>query len=238
MAQVQVPINGLVWMNSFETMLAEARKKIQQGFSTIKLKVGSLDWEEELFLIRTLRSEFSPEKITLRVDANGAWNFGEALEKMQQLSAFSIHSVEQPIPPGRIQDMAKLCKESPLPVALDEELIGKPEDSHKYHILEEIQPAYIVLKPTLLGGLGQTHHWIKIAEEMGIDWWITSMLESNIGLNAIAQFAARYHPLLPQGLGTGGLYINNFDSPLEVAEGFIRYHRPASGERHFPAPEF
>jgi O-succinylbenzoate synthase len=232
--QWAVPINGLVWMNSFETMLAEARKKIQSGFDTIKIKVGSLEWEEELRLIRTLRSEFPPDKITLRLDANGAWTPEEALLKLQELATFSIHSVEQPIPPGNPLAMARLCSQSPVPIALDEELIGQMYDHLKFSLLEQIQPQYIVLKPTLLGGLGQTHQWIKMAEESGIQWWITSMLESNIGLNAVSQLAALYHPILPQGLGTGALYSNNFESPLELTGAEIRSMPMRSWKLDFP----
>jgi o-succinylbenzoate synthase len=217
-----IPINGLVWMNGFDHMLAEARIKVAQGFDTIKIKVGSLAWKEEFELIQQLRTEFPPDKITIRIDANGSWNPTEALERLSELAPFSIHSVEQPIATGHWQEMAKLCQKSPIPVALDEELIGHFLDHQKYSLLESIPAAFLVLKPTLLGGLGQTHQWIKMAEEMDMDWWITSMLESNVGLNAIAQLAAQYHPSLPQGLGTGGLYSKNFPSPLIIENGELK----------------
>jgi o-succinylbenzoate synthase len=216
-----VSINGLVWMNDFETMLSEARNKIYLGYSTIKIKVGSLEWNQELDLLGTLRADFGFDKIAIRLDANGAWTPEEAQDKLKDLIPYRIHSIEQPIKPGNPSAMAALCRESPIPIALDEELIGHFQDYQKYSLLDEIQPPFLVLKPSLVGGLGQTHQWIKMAEDFGADWWITSMLESNIGLNAISQLAAQYHPILPQGLGTGSLYLNNLDSPLEIKEGKI-----------------
>lgn len=209
-----VPINGLVWMSRRMEMEAQAREKREAGFDTIKFKVGALDWQEELDMLQQIRMEM-PE-VGIRLDANGAWKPGEALQKLEKLAALSIQSIEQPIAPGQAKAMTELCLSSPIPIALDEELIGKPFDHQKYSLLEQIQPSFIVLKPALLGGLGQTHQWISMAEDLGIGWWITSMLESNVGLNAIAQLAAHYKLLMPQGLGTGQLYENNIGSPLEL----------------------
>lgn len=219
--QWAVPINGLVWMNSKKTMFEQAIKKRNQGFTTIKLKVGALDWQQELELIRDIRSEMPANEVTLRLDANGAWQHKEAQKKLEELFPFDIHSIEQPIKPDQIGALIDICTNSPIPIALDEELINKPFDHQKYSLLELARPQFIVLKPTLLGGLGQTDNWIRMAEDLGIDWWITSMLESNIGLNAVCQLAAQYRPLLPQGLGTGGLYTNNIPSQLLVSEGTI-----------------
>lgn len=219
-----IPINGLVWMNERETMFTQALEKAALGFQVIKIKVGALDWVEEWNLLNDLRKKLSPDQFTLRLDANGAWSETEALDKLKELAAFSIHSLEQPIPTGNPEAMERLCRNSPVPIALDESLIGHPFDNQKFSLLEEIQPQYIVLKPTLVGGLGQTDQWIRIAEDLGIDWWITSMLESNLGLNAIAQLAAQYRPTLAQGLGTGGLYENNVEAPLEVHNGQLNYN--------------
>lgn len=229
--QWKVPINGLVWMSTIEAMERQAIEKRNQGFDTIKLKVGALNWNEELAMIERLRQEMPASEITLRLDANGAWKPAEALRKLQQLANLGIHSVEQPIAPGQPEAMAALCQESPVAIALDEELISKPFDHEKFALLEKIQPAYIVVKPTLVGGLGQTHQWIQMAEDLCIDWWITSMLESNIGLNAVSQLAAQYHPVLPQGLGTGQLYSNNIASPLQVTKGQIFYNQAVAWEK-------
>ena len=214
-----VPINGLVWMNHRSEMEKQAREKRHAGFDTIKFKVGALHWQEELEMLRQIREEM-PE-MNIRLDANGAWKPEEAMKKLEQLAALNIESIEQPIAPGQTDAMARICGESPIPVALDEELIGSPFDHQKFSLLESINPQFIVLKPGLLGGLGQCHQWITLAEDMGCGWWITSMLESNVGLNAIAQLAAHYRPLLPQGLGTGQLFENNFPSTLGLRGMFI-----------------
>lgn len=223
--QWAVPINGLVWMNGRPAMERAAEEKALAGYQAVKFKVGALDWPQELEMIR----HFSQQHplISIRLDANGAWQPHEALAKLTQLGPFGIHSVEQPIAPGQPHALAALCKASPIPIALDEELIGKPEDHQKFSLLECVSPAYLVLKPMLLGGLGQCHQWIKMAEDLGIQWWITSMLESNIGLNAVSQLAAQYRPVLPQGLGTGQLYTNNMASPLAIAGGSLVY-RPGT----------
>jgi O-succinylbenzoate synthase len=209
-----VPINGLVWMNQRPEMEKQAREKRDAGFDTIKFKVGALDWQQELEMLQQIREEI-PE-MSIRLDANGAWKPDEALKKLEQLAELNIESIEQPIAPGQTEALAELCRNSPVLIALDEELIGRPFDHQKFSILESAQPAFVVLKPALLGGLGQCHQWICMAEDLGIGWWITSMLESNIGLNAIAQLAAHYKPLLPQGLGTGQLFENNTPSALEL----------------------
>lgn len=214
-----VPINGLVWMNTRSQMEVQADQKLQTGFQAIKFKVGALQWEEEWAMIQQFRGQ-NPD-VSIRLDANGAWQPEEALQKLEQLSHLQIHSVEQPIAVGNVEVMSRLCIESPVPIALDEELINHPYDHQKYTLLEKIVPAFIVLKPSLVGGLGQSHQWIKMAEDLGIEWWITSMLESNIGLNSICQLAAQYRPVLPQGLGTGQLYVNNIASPLKVENGTI-----------------
>jgi len=226
--QWQVPINGLVWMDAIPAMETEAFQKQLMGYDTIKLKVGALNWEDELNLITRLRAVMPESEITLRLDANGAWQPKEALFKLEELASLGIHSVEQPIKPGLPRDMASLCRESPVPIALDEELIGKPMDFEKFSTLETIDPQYIVIKPTLVGGLSQSHQWIQMAEDLGIGWWITSMLESNIGLNAVSQLAASYRPTAPQGLGTGQLYLNNIGSPLVIDSGLLSYNQVLS----------
>ncbi|MFN0050063.1 MAG: o-succinylbenzoate synthase [Cytophagales bacterium] len=219
-----ISINGLVWMADKATMQKQIKAKIDAGFTTIKLKIGAIDFNDELDLLKSIRNNFSASEITIRVDANGAFSSTEAIEKLKMLSEYSLHSIEQPIKQGQVQEMAALCRQSPIPIALDEELIGiyYPED--KIQLLEAIQPPYIIIKPTLVGGLKAAKEWIEIAEKRNIEWWITSALESNIGLNAIAQFTSLFPNDLPQGLGTGSLYSNNIDSPLIVENGCLRYH--------------
>lgn len=218
-----LPINGLIWMGSEAFMQQQITRKLEDGFSCIKMKIGAIDFETEYNLLKNIRQQFSAETITLRVDANGAFQPHEALDKLKRLADLDIHSIEQPIAAGQWEAMHRLCRESPLPIALDEELIGvygvKQEE-----LLQTIEPQYIILKPTLLGGLQASAHWIAKAEQKNIGWWMTSALESNIGLNAIGQFTATYGVTRPQGLGTGQLYHNNIPSPLTVASGFIQYH--------------
>ena len=221
----KVTLNGLVWMNPANKMWDQAIEKRQQGFETIKLKIGALDWLEELDMISKIRAQMPVSEIKIRLDVNGAWKPAEARKKLEQLAMFDIESIEQPIAVNQWPEMADLCKHSPIPIALDEELTAKPHDSQKFQMLETIEPQYIVIKPSLVGGLGQSHQWIKMAEDFGIEWWITSMLESNIGLNAIAQLSSQYLPTLAQGLGTGQIYKNNFESPLAVENGEIQYHQ-------------
>lgn len=219
--QQPIPINGLIWMGDRDFMLEQIDQKLNEGFNCIKMKIGALDFEQEISLLSYIRSRFSPEQITLRVDANGAFPPDEALEKLKKLAQFGIQSIEQPISAGNRQEMRKLCSATPLAIALDEELIGVKE---KEELLDQVQPQHIILKPTLLGGILETQEWIKLAESRNIGWWMTSALESNIGLNAISQLAATFGSPIPQGLGTGKLYHNNLESPLEIKSGFIRYN--------------
>lgn len=218
-----ISINGLVWMGSFKAMLAQFREKIDAGFTCIKLKIGAIDFEDEIKLIEAIRKEYAPDRIEIRVDANGAFTRGEVEEKLKRLSQFQIHSVEQPIGVGQWDEMAELSFKSPIPVALDEELIGLTDNEQKKKMLSVINPQFIILKPTLLGGFKSSQEWIDLAEERGIGWWVTSALESNIGLNAIAQWNYMLGNKMVQGLGTGQLYVNNFDSPLNIREGQLFY---------------
>ncbi|MBC6367400.1 o-succinylbenzoate synthase [Algoriphagus sp. AK58] len=219
--QLPIPINGLIWMGDREFMLKQIDQKLAEGFDCIKMKIGAIDFEQEIGLLKYIRERFSPEEMVLRVDANGAFSSANALEKLRRLSELSLHSIEQPIPAGQWNAMKDLCQATPLPIALDEELIGVQE---KEQLLDTIQPQHIILKPTLVGGILETKEWIRLAEERGIGWWMTSALESNIGLNAISQLASSLHPSIPQGLGTGKLYHNNLESPLEVHSGKIHYN--------------
>ena len=217
--EVGIPINGLVWMGSYEEMLKRMEEKLEKGFRCVKLKIGAIDFEQELDLIKRIRERFSHHEVELRLDANGAFKYEEALYKLELLSQYAIHSIEQPIRQGQWGYMADLCRESPLPIALDEELIGVNDPEMKRHMLNIIKPRYIILKPSLHGGMQGCREWIKTARDMGIGSWITSALESNIGLNAIAQFASDVygdHITMPQGLGTGQLFTDNIDMGLEI----------------------
>lgn len=211
-----IPINGLIWMGDYDYMYSQIVQKLEQGFRCVKLKIGAIDFERELELLRFIRSRFPADTVELRVDANGAFSPHDALEKLKYLSDFELHSIEQPIRAGQWQELARLVEDSPLPIALDEELIGynKPED--KQRLLDVIRPDYIVLKPSLHGGISGCGEWIDLAKSAGIGWWITSALESNVGLNVIAQWCATLKPELPQGLGTGALFTDNVPMPLEV----------------------
>ncbi|CAH0994204.1 L-Ala-D/L-Glu epimerase [Emticicia aquatica] len=222
-ARKAISINGLVWMGNKEFMAAQVNEKLAAGFDTIKMKVGAINFEEELGILADIRQQFSSEKITLRVDANGAFLPENAHEKLLQLADYQIHSIEQPIRQHQTEAMISLCQNPPIPIALDEELIGVTDYVQKMQLLKKIKPAYIILKPTLLGGLQHCREWIEIASRLHIGWWLTSALESNIGLNAIAQFSAEYKNTLPQGLGTGALYHNNIESPLVVKDGKLHY---------------
>ena len=215
-----IPINGLIWMGESDEMIRQIHKKVIQGFRCIKVKIGGLDFEVECDVLREIRAHYPTNEITIRLDANGAFHPAEALSKLEELSKFGIHSIEQPIKEGR-PEMRELCKKSPIPIALDEELILHQRIDSKKKILEELQPRYIILKPTLHGGISGCEEWIDVAASMGIGWWITSALESNIGLNAICQYTASHQISLPQGLGTGAIYQNNIDSPLTVSDGQI-----------------
>jgi len=219
-----IVINGLIWMGSKEFMYQQIKEKLKVGFTTIKLKIGAIDFQLELDLLKYVRSEFSSQEIEIRVDANGAFAPKEALEKLKRLSDFELHSIEQPIKVNQWGAMANLCSRSPLPIALDEELIGVFEEAEKEQLLQKIKPQYIILKPSLIGGFKGSKKWIALAEKQNIGWWITSALESNMGLNAIAQFTYSLKNKLPQGLGTGGLFTNNLASPLEVNKGTLFYN--------------
>ena len=211
-----IPINGLIWMGNFDEMYQRIEEKMQQGFRCIKLKIGAIDFEKELELLAHIRKHFTSEQIELRVDANGAFSPTDALDKLKRLSEYQLHSIEQPIRACQWQEMAELCKNTPLPIALDEELIGINNRQQKIELLDTIQPQYIILKPSLHGGIGGSEEWIELAAERGIGSWVTSALESNIGLNAIAQWTATLMPTLPQGLGTGMLFTDNIDYPLHI----------------------
>ena len=221
--KASIPINGLVWMGDKSYMKAQISEKINEGFSCIKLKIGAIDFQAELDLLKYIRSEFSSEDIEVRVDANGAFARAEALEKLHQLSEYQIHSIEQPIKAGQWEEMAVLCRETPMPIALDEELIGVCTVTKKQDLLHTINPQYLIFKPSLIGGIRGTGEWIELAKEMNTGWWVTSALESNVGLNAISQWTYTLNSSLPQGLGTGGLYTNNFECPLRVKKGTIIY---------------
>jgi len=214
-----ITINGLVWMGSHEEMLRRMEEKLERGFRCVKLKIGAIDFEQELDLVRRIRQRFSFHEVELRLDANGAFDFDDALYKLELLSQYSIHSIEQPIRAGQWALMAELCRESPLPIALDEELIGVNDPEMKHHMLSIIKPRYIILKPSLHGGMQGCREWISAARDLGVGSWITSALESNLGLNAIAQFASAVYPApgrMPQGLGTGQLFTDNIPMPLEI----------------------
>ncbi|NMH88130.1 o-succinylbenzoate synthase [Flavivirga algicola] len=219
-----IPINGLIWMGTEAFMKQQIKDKIDAGFSCIKMKIGAIDFQTEINLIKSVREEFTPKDIELRVDANGAFSLSEAFEKLKILSDYDLHSIEQPIKQGQIEAMAQLCEKTPLPIALDEELIGVFSVTKKQELLQTINPQYIILKPSLVGGFKGSNEWINIAEQYQIGWWITSALESNIGLNAIAQYTYNKQSNMPQGLGTGGLFTNNFDSPLKVKNGTLQYN--------------
>jgi len=211
-------------------MEKQIKEKLASGFTTIKLKIGAIDFNAELNLLKAIRKEFSANEIELRVDANGAFAPNEALEKLNRLSDYDLHSIEQPIKAGQIEKMAELCSITPLPIALDEELIGVLNRSEKELLMEKIKPHFIILKPSLIGGFSGTDQWIQLAEKHQIDWWVTSALESNIGLNAIAQYTYIKHTNIPQGLGTGGLFTNNITSPLEVKNGALYYSQKQKWE--------
>ena len=218
-----IEINGLVWMGNQDEMKAQIEEKITAGFRCVKLKIGAINFEEELALLRFIRLHFDEHQIEIRVDANGAFYENKALSKINQLSGFKLHSIEQPIRKNHTDTMSVLCKKTNLPIALDEELIGVFSLEEKEKLLQKIMPQYIILKPSFIGGFRGTNEWISLAEKHKIGWWITSALESNIGLNAIAQFTFTLNTIMPQGLGTGSLYTNNFNSPLEVKNGQLWY---------------
>lgn len=211
-----IPINGLVWMGTFEEMHQRIEEKLAAGFHCVKLKIGAIDWDREIALIRFIRERYSREQIELRVDANGGFSVDEAMSRLEELAKYDIHSIEQPIRQHQWSEMASLCQHSPLPIALDEELIGVNDPEEKVRLLDTIRPQYIILKPSLHGGMRGSEEWIRLARERGIGSWITSALESNIGLYAIARFTMQmYGPdiTMPQGLGTGQLFTDNIELP-------------------------
>jgi o-succinylbenzoate synthase len=218
-----IDINGLIWMGDKEFMFNQLKEKIQQGYQCIKLKIGGINFEEECSLLEYIRKNFNSSQITLRLDANGAFSPDEALEKLKQLSQYQIHSIEQPIKAQQLDKMREICLKSPIPIALDEELIGIQRIKEKKELLNFIKPQYIILKPSLLGGFIACQEWIYLCDNQKIEYWFTSALESNIGLNAISQMAAYFPISIPQGLGTGQLYHQNIPSPLEVKDGKLWY---------------
>lgn len=218
-----IPINGLIWMGDYPTMLARIKAKLEAGYRCIKLKIGAINFEQELALLSLIRQHFSAQQMVLRVDANGAFSPLEVMDKLKQLAAFDLHSIEQPIAAHQWNEMAELCQTSPLPIALDEELIGVNDILHKKELLDTIHPQYIILKPTLHGGLQGTEEWIALAKERKIGYWLTSALESNIGLNAIAQWCAALNLEELQGLGTGQLFVDNIEMPLTIQKDELYY---------------
>ena len=221
--KASIPINGLIWMGDEQFMKSQIRSKIDAGFDCLKIKIGAIDFDTELSLIKAIRKEYDVDTIELRVDANGAFSPLEAMEKLKRLSEFNLHSIEQPIRQGQYDAMAELCAQSPLPIALDEELIGIHDVTKRSLLLQTINPQYIIIKPTLVGGFSGSQSWIDLAEKQSVDWWITSALESNIGLNAIAQWTYQLNVNRPQGLGTGALYTNNIEAPLKIDNGRLIY---------------
>ena len=219
--EARIRINGLIWMGDEGYMLEQIQQKLEEGFNCIKMKIGAIDFKAEISLLESIRKKYSQDQIELRVDANGAFNPLGALDKLHVLAGFDLHSIEQPIKQGNVWKMKSLCETSPLPIALDEELIGVTNVTKKEELLQIIKPQYIILKPTLVGGFKGGEEWMEIAKRLGIGWWVTSALESNIGLNAIAQWTFTLDNPMPQGLGTGGLFTNNFKSPLGVKKGYI-----------------
>ncbi|HWS59602.1 MAG TPA: o-succinylbenzoate synthase [Flavobacterium sp.] len=233
--QKSIEINGLVWMGEEAFMKQQIEEKLATGFRCVKLKIGAIDFDKELQLLGFIRQHFAAEQIEIRVDANGAFDTNKALNKLKQLSGFKIHSIEQPIQKNNTDSMSELCKITPIPIALDEELIGVFSLEEKDALLQKIKPQYIILKPSFVGGFRGAKEWILLAEKHNIGWWITSALESNIGLNAIAQWTFLQQNSMPQGLGTGALYTNNFDCPLNVSQGQLWYKKELDWKFNFDA---
>jgi len=217
-------INGLIWMGDKVAMAERIKRKLELGFRCIKLKIGGINFEDELELLRYVRNQFGRESLELRLDANGAFSPANALVRLEQLSHFGIHSIEQPIKAGQYSEMAEIIRKTPIPIALDEELIGFSSEEHKQFIISTLKPHYIILKPSLCGGFGEAEKWIGIAKKNEVGWWVTSALESNIGLTAIALWLRKFNPVIPQGLGTGELYVNNYVSPLAMEGNKLVYH--------------
>jgi len=219
-----IPINGLIWMGTKAEMQARIREKLDSGFRVLKLKVGALNFDEEISLLKSIRKVFSPDDLELRLDANGAFSPRDAMERLKRLSDYHIHSIEQPITAGQWDEMARICSDSPIPIALDEELIGISDSTLKVRLLTHIKPQYIILKPSLVGGLEMSNEWISLAKGQNIGWWATSALESNVGLNAISQWVFTHSISMVQGLGTGQVFSNNISSPLQLREAELYYN--------------
>lgn len=219
-----IPINGLVWMGDKSTMAKRIAEKLDAGFGVLKLKIGGIRFDDELYLIREVRRRFAPSDLEIRLDANGSFSADDALPRLAQLTPFAIHSLEQPVKAGQPETMRRICSTSPIAIALDEELIGVRDASESRTLVEYVRPQYLILKPALCGGFAAADVYIDIARQLGIGWWATSALESNVGLAAIAEWVAAKHPEIPQGLGTGQLYDNNFASPLYMEAGSLRYN--------------
>jgi o-succinylbenzoate synthase len=218
-----IPINGLVWMGDKATMKQRIREQIDGGYTTVKMKIGAIGIDDELELLKAVRTQYRASDLILRVDANGAFSAQQAPDILKRLADLHVHSIEQPVAPGLYEVMAELCAHTPIPVALDEDLIGLNTHDAKVDLLDNLKPQYIVIKPSLVGGWAATQEWIDLAKARNIGWWITSALESSIGLNAIAQYTATLHVTMAQGLGTGKVYANNIPSPLLAEKGFLRY---------------
>jgi o-succinylbenzoate synthase len=231
--QEGIPINGLIWMGEADEMRGQVHKKITQGFGCIKLKIGALEMEKELDILHEIRKDYSSAQLELRVDANGAFRYPEAREVMKRLAELEVHSIEQPVPVNHHEEMSRLCSESPLPVALDEELISHAGYENKYKLVKDLQPQYLILKPSLLGGFQESEEWIHVAEHLNVGWWITSALESNVGLNALAQWTYSLGVKMPQGLGTGALYRENIVSPLEIRNAQLFYDNNRDWDESF-----
>ncbi len=230
LGKAQIEINGLVWMGDKDFMKQQIESKIEAGFKCIKLKIGAIDFDKEVELLNYIRANFSSKEVEIRVDANGAFDQKNALDKINQIAVFELHSIEQPIKTNQHNSLSDLCMKSPLPIALDEELIGIFKYEEKELLLKKIKPQYIILKPSFIGGFRGTKEWIALAENHGIGWWVTSALESNIGLNAIAQWTFLQNNIRPQGLGTGELYSNNIECPLVVSDGKLGYDQAKKWE--------
>jgi len=222
-----IPVNGLIWMSNWQNMRQQIEAKLNQGCFCLKLKIGAVDFVEEYEFLKGIRHQYSADNLEIRVDANGAFSPDEALDKLKKLADLDIHSIEQPIAAGQIEAMADLVEKSPLAIALDEELIGISDQKTKAYLLDSIKPDYIILKPSLIGGFAQATQWINLAQQRLTNWWVTSALESNVGLNAISQWTASLNNPLPQGLGTGLLYTNNIPSALSLQQGYL-YYEPAA----------
>ena len=222
--EASIAINGLIWMGDKDFMSRQITSKLNEGFGCIKMKIGAINFDTELALLKSIRQEFSASEIEIRVDANGAFNPKNALEKLKQLSDLDLHSIEQPIAVKKWDQMAYLCEKSPLDIALDEELIGVFSNQDKQRLLNHINPQYIILKPSFIGGFKGSDSWIELSQANNVQWWITSALESNVGLNAISQYTFTKNSTLPQGLGTGSLYTNNIASALQITKGTLCYN--------------